>query len=38
VNVPGGTLEIFVGERGAPVLMTGPARRVFSGSWVGASR
>ena len=38
VALPGGVLEIVVGERGAPVLMTGPARRVFSGSWAGASR
>jgi diaminopimelate epimerase len=31
VTLPGGTLEIVVGERGAPVLMTGPARFVFAG-------
>jgi len=38
VYVPGGKLEIIVRERGSPVSMTGPARRVFSGSWAGASR
>lgn len=31
VTLPGGVLEILVGERGAPVMMTGPARRVFGG-------
>jgi diaminopimelate epimerase len=31
VRVPGGTLEIVVGDRGTPVLMTGPARYVFRG-------
>jgi diaminopimelate epimerase len=32
VTLPGGTLEILVRERGTPVYMTGPARRVFSGT------
>jgi len=31
VRLPGGDLEIVVGEPGAPVRMTGPARRVFGG-------
>lgn len=31
VTLPGGPLSIRVGERGAPVEMTGPARRVFEG-------
>ncbi len=31
VSLPGGMLEIVVGERGMPVLMTGPARHVFRG-------
>ncbi|MBX3271753.1 MAG: diaminopimelate epimerase [Sandaracinaceae bacterium] len=31
VRLPGGELVIRVGAPGAPVLMTGPARRVFSG-------
>ena len=31
VRLPGGVLEIVVGDRGAPVLTTGPARRVFRG-------
>ncbi len=31
VNLPGGPLSIRVGERGTPVEMTGPARRVFEG-------
>jgi len=31
VRLPGGELEIVVGEPGTPVRMTGPARRVFSG-------
>jgi diaminopimelate epimerase len=31
VRLPGGVLEIVIGERGAPVLMTGPARRVYRG-------
>lgn len=33
VHLPGGMLEIVVGERGAPVMMTGPARRVFGGTY-----
>ena len=32
VRLPGGILEIVIGDRGAPVLMTGPARRVFRGT------
>ena len=32
VELPGGVLDIVVGEPGEPVLMTGPARSVFSGS------
>jgi diaminopimelate epimerase len=32
VELPGGVLTIVVGERGAPVSMTGPARFVFEGS------
>ncbi len=32
VRLPGGSLAITVGERGAPVRMTGPARRVFRGT------
>ncbi len=35
VRLPGGSLEVVVGERGAPVLMTGPARYVFTGSAAG---
>ena len=31
VHLPGGTLSIRVGEPGAPIRMTGPARRVFEG-------
>lgn len=31
VRLPGGALEIVVGERGERVRMTGPARHVFSG-------
>jgi diaminopimelate epimerase len=31
VTLPGGVLRIRVGERGAPIEMTGPARRVFDG-------
>lgn len=31
VTLPGGPLSIQVGERGSPVLMTGPARHVFDG-------
>lgn len=31
VRLPGGELTIFVGDEGAPVRMTGPARHVFSG-------
>jgi diaminopimelate epimerase len=31
VRLPGGALEIVIGARGAAVLMTGPARRVFRG-------
>jgi diaminopimelate epimerase len=31
VSLPGGVLTIVVGERGAPVSMTGPARFVFQG-------
>jgi len=33
VTLPGGALEIEIGERGAPVLMTGPARHVFDGTF-----
>jgi diaminopimelate epimerase len=32
VRLPGGALEIVVGERAEPVLMTGPARHVFDGT------
>jgi diaminopimelate epimerase len=32
VNLPGGPLEIVVGERSDRIRMTGPARHVFSGS------
>ncbi len=32
VGLPGGVLEIVVGERGSRVSMTGPARRVFAGT------
>lgn len=32
VRLPGGALSIGVGARGAPVSMTGPARRVFTGT------
>lgn len=32
VRLPGGTLRIEVGEPGAPVKMTGPARHVFDGT------
>jgi diaminopimelate epimerase len=32
IRLPGGTLLITVGEAGAPVLMEGPARAVFSGA------
>ncbi len=31
VALPGGVLEIVVGEPGAPIKMTGPARHAFSG-------
>jgi diaminopimelate epimerase len=31
VTLPGGALRIRVGERGEPIEMTGPARRVFDG-------
>lgn len=31
VHLPGGPLSIRVGERDAPIIMRGPARRVFSG-------
>jgi diaminopimelate epimerase len=31
VELPGGTLQIHVGERGTPIQMTGPARHVFDG-------
>jgi diaminopimelate epimerase len=31
VTLPGGALRVRVGERGAPIEMTGPARRVFDG-------
>jgi diaminopimelate epimerase len=31
VTLPGGALRIRVGERGAPIEMTGPARHVFDG-------
>jgi diaminopimelate epimerase len=31
VTLPGGPLRIRVGERGAPIEMTGPARHVFDG-------
>lgn len=31
VHLPGGALSICVGERAAPIAMTGPARRVFEG-------
>lgn len=31
VTLPGGELEIIVGERGTPVYMTGPAHHVFRG-------
>jgi diaminopimelate epimerase len=31
VSLPGGSLSIRVGERGAPIEMTGPARHVFDG-------
>ena len=31
VHLPGGPLTIVVGERGRPIVMTGPARRVFDG-------
>lgn len=33
VHLPGGVLEIVVAERGAPVLMTGPARHAFRGEF-----
>lgn len=31
VRLPGGSLEIVVGDERAPIMMTGPARQVFSG-------
>jgi diaminopimelate epimerase len=31
VTLPGGTLEVMVGQRNEPVRMTGPARHVFDG-------
>lgn len=31
VHLPGGPLRILVGEPGRPIVMTGPARRVFEG-------
>ena len=31
VHLPGGALTIHVGEPGQPIVMTGPARRVFKG-------
>jgi diaminopimelate epimerase len=34
VKLPGGPLEIFVGERGARISMKGPARHVFDGTFV----
>ncbi|HEX6243204.1 MAG TPA: diaminopimelate epimerase [Polyangiales bacterium] len=34
VQLPGGPLRIRVGERAAPIEMTGPARRVFDGEVV----
>ena len=35
VTLPGGTLRIDVGEAGAPLGMTGPARHVFDGRLAG---